>query len=349
MPVEHSPVRTRSQSRQRQVIPPPLLEVANNPVAPNGPRENEEIPPPPQGNYINGEPAHVEPLLIGPQNDQHLAAVPPEANQVQPLGNNPAIPQNIDAMANPVVPPALVNWEAFARALVAHQPSLPEYHGLDYEDPNQYLTKCEEYCTALQIPEGQRVAALQKGLKDAADKWWQCYKPMGLTYARFAELLRARFDSQSTKSSLVAKLYGTAQGEKENVGTFLQRKYMLYLRLRPNEDEATKVSTLRELLRPSIRKSLRAHTLANFAELLTHAQEIENDENDERQQPKAKNKESETKEPPKGEKRLPRCWYCPERHLNKDCPDRPQNNAPENWRREGTHPAHPSQDQNDRS
>ncbi|KAL7291541.1 hypothetical protein TKK_0014797 [Trichogramma kaykai] len=260
MPVEHSPVRTRSYSRQRQV-PPPLLEVANNPVAPNGPGENEEIPPPPQGNYINGEPARVEPLLIGPQNDQHLAAVPPEANQVlplrdqqleahqdqqleniqdpqppannanqvQPLGNNPAIPQNIDAMANPVVPPALVNWEAFARALVAHQPSLPEYHELDYEDPDQYLTKCEEYCTALQIPEGQRVAALQKGLKDAADKWWQCYKPMGLTYARFAELLRARFDGQSTKSSLVAKLYGTAQGEKENVGTFLQRKYMLYL------------------------------------------------------------------------------------------------------------------------
>ncbi|CAB0034230.1 unnamed protein product [Trichogramma brassicae] len=108
-------------------------------------------------------------------------------------------------MANQV-PPALKNWEAFTQALMAHRPSLSEYKG--------YLTKCDEYCTALQVPGEQELSVLEKELRGSAEKWWQCYKFMGLTYARFLELLKAQYDVQPLKSSQAAKLCGATQGEK---------------------------------------------------------------------------------------------------------------------------------------
>ncbi|KAL7295778.1 hypothetical protein TKK_0010829 [Trichogramma kaykai] len=147
----------------------------------------------------------------------------------------PDVQQNLPFNMVARFPPALQSWEAFSQVLFSIQPTLPEYTGLDYEDP-------------------------EKGLKGAAEKWWLCYKPMNLSFERFSELLRAQFDSQSIKSALVSKLYGTSQTEKESVGTFLQQKYMLYQRLISNEDEAAKIATMIEHLRPSVRKSLRSRT-----------------------------------------------------------------------------------------
>ncbi|KAL7291773.1 hypothetical protein TKK_0014558 [Trichogramma kaykai] len=360
MPVGHSPPRTRSKARlevkDSSTSEFPLLVVTKQPVAPISPppQLGRGTPPPsPEGNIRDAQ-AGQEPLVIEPRDEQHLLPQPqqePLPQQQQPQQQQPPVDQHLPIQVNEInpemanqVPPALNSWEAFAQALMAPRPVLPEFHGLDYENPSTYLTKCTEYFTALQVPEAQKVSVLEKGLKGNAEKWWKCYQLMGLTYDGFSELLKAQFDGQALKSSLVAKLYGTAQGEKEIVGTFLQTKYMLYGRLRPDETEATKVATLIELLRPSIRKMIRSHNVGTFAELLSKAQEVEKDETDEKQQsnPKPKAKDQGQKDPPRTEKTLPKCYYCPGYHYNRNCPTR--EGAPkENWRGGGTPPAPPTQ------
>ncbi|CAB0041647.1 unnamed protein product [Trichogramma brassicae] len=222
---------------------------------------------------------------------------------------------------------------ALALELDSKSKEFPHFwDGLDYEDPDRYLTKCQEYVTALQIPDANKVSVLEKGLKGAAEKWWLCYKPMSLSFQRFSELLRTQFDSQSIKSALVSKLYGSSQTEKKSVGTFLQQKYMMYQRLRPNEEEAARIATMIELLRPSVRKGLRPHAINDFATLLTKSQELESDETAERNAATNKSRPKDSEQPKEKKKQLPKCWHCPEYHYNNDCPTKNRPPKQENWR-----------------
>ncbi|CAB0040260.1 unnamed protein product, partial [Trichogramma brassicae] len=234
MPVGHSPPNTRSRQRLKNTessrSDPPLLVVAKQPVAPTStPQEigKGSLPPSPERN-IRDEQADQDSLAIEQQDEPHRPREPlpqqQQPDQLEPLQQQQQQqpPVQVDQI-NPLplemanqLPPALNSWEAFTQALMAHRPSLPEYNGLDHENPTSYLTKCDEYCTALQIPDEQKLSVLEKGLKGSAEKWWQCYKSMGLTYARFSELLKAQYDGQALKSSLMAKLCGTTQGEKES-------------------------------------------------------------------------------------------------------------------------------------
>ncbi|CAB0040042.1 unnamed protein product [Trichogramma brassicae] len=215
---------------------PPLLVVAKQPVAPTStPQEigKGSLPPSPERN-IRDEQADQDSLAIEQQDEPHRPREPlpqqQQPDQLEPLQQQQQQqqpPVQVDQI-NPLplemanqLPPALNSWEAFTQALMAHRPSLPEYNGLDHENPTSYLTKCDEYCTALQIPDEQKLSVLEKGLKGSAEKWWQCYKSMGLTYARFSELLKAQYDGQALKSSLMAKLCGTTQGEKESSNFFV--------------------------------------------------------------------------------------------------------------------------------
>lgn len=250
------------------------------------------------------------------------------------------------------MPPALQNWEAFSQALFGHRPQLPEFYGRDHEDPTNYLERCEEYIEAFNLPERQRVRALEKGLKGEAEKWWLCYKTMGVEWPRYQDLVRSRFDSETIKGNLVAQLYGKKQEEKKSVGPFLQQKYMLYQRVRPTEPEATRVTTLISLLKPSIKRAMRAHNFADFSELLAKALEAERDEEEEQPpaKPKAKKEATEEKtKPPASQKEqsIPKCWHCPEKHWHKDCPVL-QNKQSGNWREAAPAPAVPAQNQQSR-
>ncbi|KAL7298882.1 hypothetical protein TKK_0007990 [Trichogramma kaykai] len=386
MPVERTPprgARTRSRARLEEQGVPPLLGVENHPVAPihrSAQERGEEAPPPPliegRGDpppspepNIRRAPPEQEPFALRQPNEQDLPLqqqdfplvdqdIAPQQNLQQ---NNlqqqdfPLVDQNIapqqdlrqnnlqqqdfplvdqdiapqqDLQQNPQLnmdarfPPTLQSWEAFSQALFSIQPTLPEYTGLDYEDPDRYLTKCQEYVTTLQIPNANKVSVLEKGLKGAAEKWW-------------------------LSSRLKVKKYGTSQTEKESVGTFLQQKYMLYQRLRPDEDEATKIATMIELLRPSIRKSLRPHTINDFATLLTKAQEVESDEAAEKNTSTNKPKPKDSEQPKEKKKQLPKCWHCEGYHYNRDCPTRKDKSPQENWRGGGTPPATSTQSPQD--
>ena len=116
---------------------------------------------------------------------------------------------------------------------------------------------------------------------------------------------------------------------------------MLYIfqRLQPLATEVTRVATLLELLRPSIRRVIQSSQPADFDTLLTRASEAEFDEAEIIQPPKKIERQVEVPGRSNQPRELPKCWYFPGRHLNRDCPERDQG-APtkekspqENWRR----------------
>ncbi|CAB0036007.1 unnamed protein product [Trichogramma brassicae] len=186
---QHRHLRLKNTESSRS--DPPLLVVAKQPVAPSStPQEigRGSLPPSPERN-IRDEQADQDSLAIEQQDEPHRPREPlpqqQQPDQLEPLQQQQQPPVQVDQI-NPLplemanqLPPALNSWEAFTQALMAHRPSLPEYNGLDHENPTSYLTKCDEYCTALQIPDEQKLSVLEKGLKGSAEKWWQCYKIYG--------------------------------------------------------------------------------------------------------------------------------------------------------------------------
>uniref|UniRef100_A0ABD2WKC7 Uncharacterized protein n=1 Tax=Trichogramma kaykai TaxID=54128 RepID=A0ABD2WKC7_9HYME len=180
MTVGHSTTRTRSKTRLESKESPlsesPLLVVAKQPVVPTSPppQLGRGTPPPSlEGNIKDAQ----EPLAIEPRDEQHRPREPlPQQQQLvqlnpiqQPQQHQLQVEQHLPIQVNEInpeisnqVPPAFNSWEAFAQALIVHWPALPEYHGLDYENPSTYLTKCTEYCTALQVPEAQKQGWLRE-------------------------------------------------------------------------------------------------------------------------------------------------------------------------------------------
>lgn len=104
---------------------------------------------------------------------------------------------------------------------------------------------------------------------------------MGVERTRFEELIRIRFDNAAIKSTLLAELYGKRQGERENSSSFLQTKYLLFQRLKPEEIEANKVSTILQLMRPNLRQTIKPYNLPDLSELMAKALEAEKDEEEE--------------------------------------------------------------------
>ena len=234
-------------------------------------------------------------------------------------------------------PLALQNWESFAQALFNHRPPLPEFSGQDFEDPGDYLERCQVYITAFDLPEIQRTRVFEKGLKGEAEKWWNCYKTMNVDWTRYQELIRNRYDSATIKTAVSAQLFGKKQEKKEAARTFLQQKYMLYQRVRRGETEEAKVDTILNLMRPSLKKAMRAHNIVDFSDLLSKALQAERDEEEENQS-SGKGKSSTTPasskngEPKKRESRTgpPKCWHCPDFHFHRNCPVLKKNQASEN-------------------
>ncbi|XP_033222484.1 activity-regulated cytoskeleton associated protein 1-like [Belonocnema kinseyi] len=117
-----------------------------------------------------------------------------------------------------------------------------------------------------------------KSLTVRAAKWYQAYKNLSLLWDKFKNEINQHFAGVSALNKLHIKLYSTKQEEKEAVGIFLQKKYLLALRLLPQATDQQVVSLLLDALKPSIKKVLRAATISSFQELIERAVQAESDE-----------------------------------------------------------------------
>lgn len=148
------------------------------------------------------------------------------------------------------------------------------------------------------------------------------YKNLSLPWAKFRNLLIQNFSGVSALNKIHIKIYAVKQKEKEAVRVFLQRKYLLALRLLPQATEKQIVALLLEAFRPSIKKVLR-ETITSFEELVKRAVQAT--------LPLNANETAATASvrPP------PQCHYCSGRHFHKDCPiikERQNAAVPRNWR-----------------
>lgn len=117
-----------------------------------------------------------------------------------------------------------------------------------------------------------------KFLTEKASKWYEIYRGLTLPWAKFRALITQQFAGVSALAKLHVKLYAAKQEEKETVGVFLQKKYLLALRILPTATEEQVVALLLEALKPSIKKVLRAAKITSFEDLVERAVQAESDE-----------------------------------------------------------------------
>ncbi|CAB0034672.1 unnamed protein product [Trichogramma brassicae] len=215
----------------------------------------------------------------------------------------------------------LDQWEELRNALTSIRPVTPSFEGLDHEDPEDYLRKCEAFFTRARIDEDQKVPTLQQALRGEARKWWAPFEFLDLPFEEFQRLVRARWNDTGEKGRLLAKLYGNQQKPNESTTVFIQQKLQLFKRLMPEEVMTQKISVIIGLIRPGLRRTLRAHNITTLPDLITRAMEAEKDEEEETQASKAVTTNT-AKQPSRSN--LPRCWHCEGRHYNKDCPQAPK-------------------------
>ena len=304
----------------------------------------------------------IQPANAG-QNIPLANQIPPENAaqnfQQAPLGNNlrnvmpaydfrnPALVQNppppgfIDNHAR-FAQPNMDDWRHLLHALVRNNLQLPEFAGQDHEDPENFLRECDTSFRATNTEMHMRARLASRALKDDAARWFAVYKNLNLTWEKFCELIRNRFASPTHLMKLSAKLYGQPQTDKEGTSLFLEQRHLLARRIFPDAPEQQIVGLLIETLRPATKKLLRTSVFETVGDLVIRAQQIEQDEIEERNavrryaqnttplaaaQSRAATPTSalptQPPEPRSNAPNLPKCHHCPGRHWNRDCPRNP--------------------------
>ncbi|XP_033225995.1 activity-regulated cytoskeleton-associated protein-like [Belonocnema kinseyi] len=230
-------------------------------------------------------------------------------------------------MAVPATSPTAIEWRSIIRAFRTPDVSVPMFAGLDHEDPETFLNQCERYFAEAAIEPLLWSRMVTKCLTDRAAKWYEVYRGLSLPWAKFRTLTTQHFAGVSARNKLHIKLYANKQEEKEAVGVFLQKKYLLALRMLPTASEEQIIGLLMESLKPSIRKVLRAATMSSFEDLIERALQAESDEADETsKKPTAARTAVATIQPaaPASATTAPRprlqCHHCTGEHYVRSCP-----------------------------
>lgn len=70
-------------------------------------------------------------------------------------------------------------------------PTVPhDYAGLDHEDPEVIIRRCEDVFQRHEVENDQFVCVAEKGIKEEAQKWWFVYKNLCIEWDKFKELHR---------------------------------------------------------------------------------------------------------------------------------------------------------------
>ncbi|XP_063222980.1 uncharacterized protein LOC134531233 isoform X2 [Bacillus rossius redtenbacheri] len=196
------------------------------------------------------------------------------------------------------------------------------FRGQDHEDPVQAVHQWEQALRAHAIHPTEWVDRIGPVLLGEASRWWNNHEGLYDTWEEFTGGFLNHFGNQSRLAKLTAQLYGTKQKEGEDVESFLLQKRKLYKRLHPGRDPNEFLPTLLELVRPNLRPFLRHPPPENFSELMVRATTVQRDCLETRGTVTSKPCSPSTlvQEYATPNKRLPKCWHCPEQHFHKDCP-----------------------------
>lgn len=249
---------------------------------------------------------------------------------INPPGPSVPMPSNL----------SFESWLSLIRAFQAPPPPFPEFSGLDHEDPQKFLVNCERYFSQAQTDENQKTQLLVKGFRGEAQKWWNLFKDLSLSWVDFKDSFNRKYCSPTALMRLQASLYSQKQGDREPVAIFLQQKYLLSQRLVPSMAQPDLTILLMESLKPTLRRLVRPTAPKSFSELMEASILAEQDEADctprkpvstKEEVPKKVTPEPSTSKP----SQLPQCRFCPERHYHRDCPvlaTKRSEQPSENWR-----------------
>lgn len=157
-------------------------------------------------------------------------------------------------------------------------PNLPVFHGLDYEDPDVFIAQLREHFRRTRCDnDNDKVHTAAAQLRGEAEKWYEPYKNLPITFRHFQDRLKNKYDSIPVVAAARTRLYGERQREHEGVELFITKKLMLFARLEPDMNDAMIANTILEQLRPEIRSRLRTHYFDNADHLIQVTSQIESD------------------------------------------------------------------------
>ncbi|KAL3271854.1 hypothetical protein HHI36_022324 [Cryptolaemus montrouzieri] len=121
---------------------------------------------------------------------------------------------------------------------------LPEFHGHNHKDPEEFLVKLTGTFAKHAIPEEKWTITAAGQLREEAKTWWVPYEHVGLTFSEFETSLKERFNNPALIAKFTAELYNRRQEEDEAVEIILIKKQQLFRKLQPNTAEEVLVSKL---------------------------------------------------------------------------------------------------------
>lgn len=257
--------------------------------------------------------------------------------------------------ASPLAELALTIAEALRLSKAAEELPAVTFSGDDAEDPTLFLGSLHAYFYRKNFNQQQKLQIAARQLRGEALKWWESQYSLDPSFENFALSLDNEYNKPSRRARILADVYRTSQQSSEPAGVFLKRKIDLLKRVNNKYNDAEMVEVLKDLLKPETRRSLWNCQPATIEELFhlackreaivaatkpPHCQCSCN-------QPKSKTSRSPStpisststaSEPQKPKPsttyraKQPKCWYCPEFHLHKDCPVL-QKRKTESWRK----------------
>lgn len=217
---------------------------------------------------------------------------------------------------------------------------LPEFSGLDHEDPVAFLRICHSSLDEAKVPSSQWVSLIQSQLKGAAKSWQRTYGDLPLSWGDFKDRLLLKFDGPAVRASLQASFYGQPQREADNVEIFLTQKVQMYRRLCPDSEPSNIIPLLIELLKPALRPFLRCPPPSSINDLILRATAVETDLRAAKSSITSRPRPTPPPQPPK-------CRHCPGWHYHRECPVLQQENMRStgqgNWRTAGTSASRPAE------
>ncbi|KAL3277895.1 hypothetical protein HHI36_013236 [Cryptolaemus montrouzieri] len=148
---------------------------------------------------------------------------------------------------------------------------LPEFHGYNHEDPEEFLVKMTGTFAKHAILEEKWTITAAGQLREEVKTWWVPYEHVGLTFSEFETSLKERFNNPALVAKLTAELYNRRQEEDEAVEIFLIKKQQLFRRLQRNTAEEVLLSTLTCLVLAEYQPFLyKIRTLKDLRETASH-------------------------------------------------------------------------------